>query len=92
MGHEQTGYIGNVAKAAGLPVKTIRYYEAQGLLPTPQRTEGGFRVYPSDTVARLTFIKKAQHLGLSLSRIQDVLDLTDRGRCPCGHVERLLKD
>ncbi len=85
------GYIGNIAKASGVPIKTIRYYEEVGLLPEPERTESGYRVYSEAVVERLTFVKKAQHLGLSLSEIQDILDLSDRKRCPCGHVQKLLQ-
>ncbi len=89
--NQGNGYIGRIAEAAGVPAKTIRYYEEIGLMPKTERTESGYRVYSKDMVDRLCFIKKAQHLGLSLSEIQDILDLGDRGRCPCGHVEKLLK-
>jgi len=84
-------FIGTVAKQAGVPIKTIRYYEEVGLLPKPPRTATRYRLYPPDTVDRLVFIKKAQNLGLRLDEVKGILELADRGRCPCGHVQRVLK-
>jgi len=87
----QTFYISTLAKQAGVPVKTIRYYEDVGLLPNPSRTASGYRLYAPDSADRLLFIKKAQNLGLRLDEIKEILDLADRGRCPCGHVQDVLK-
>lgn len=86
-----TSFIGAVATEAGVPIKTIRYYEDLGLLPRPSRSASRYRVYPPEVVDRLQFIKKAQQLGLSLHDIKEILELADRGRCPCGHVQHLLK-
>lgn len=86
-----TSFIGAVATEAGVPIKTIRYYEDLGLLPRPSRTASRYRVYPPEVVDRLQFIKKAQQLGLSLHDIKEILELADRGRCPCGHVQHLLQ-
>jgi len=85
------GFIGTLAKQAGVPIKTIRYYEDVGLLPKSTRTAAGYRLYSPDAVDRLQFIKKAQSLGLRLEDIKEILELADRGRCPCGHVQHLLK-
>ncbi len=84
-------FIGALAKQASVPIKTIRYYEEVGLLPKPARTVSRYRLYAPETVDRLQFIKKAQNLGLRLQEIKEILDLADRGRCPCGHVQHLLK-
>jgi len=84
-------FIGVIATQAGVPIKTIRYYEDVGLLPKPARTSSGYRLYDRVVVDRLQFIKKAQHLGLRLDEIKEILDLADRGRCPCGHVQDFLK-
>ena len=89
---EQTKLIGSVAKESGVPIKTIRYYEELGLLKTSGRTEGGFRIFSSDVLARLNFIKRAQRLGLSLAEIKDFLDIHDRGELPCEHVKIKLED
>jgi len=88
MGHP---FIGTLARQAGLPIQTIRYYEQLGLLPKPQRSASGYRLYGSETADRLQFIKKAQNLGLRLEDIREILELADRGRCPCGHVQQLLR-
>jgi len=84
-------FIGAIATQSGAPIKTIRYYEEVGLLPRPARTAARYRVYSPEIVDRLHFIKKAQSLGLRLTDIKEILDLADRGRCPCGHVQRVLK-
>lgn len=89
---EQTKLIGSVAKESGVPIKTIRYYEELGLLKTSGRTEGGFRIFSSDVLARLNFIKRAQRLGLSLAEIKDFLEIHDRGELPCEHVQIKLSD
>jgi len=88
MGHP---FIGTLARQAGLPIQTIRYYEQLGLLPKPQRSASGYRLYGDEAVDRLVFIKKAQSLGLRLEDIKEILELADRGRCPCGHVQQLLR-
>ncbi|PIQ84623.1 MAG: heavy metal-responsive transcriptional regulator [Candidatus Omnitrophica bacterium CG11_big_fil_rev_8_21_14_0_20_63_9] len=86
-----SSFIGTIAKQASVPIKTIRYYEDVGLLPKPARTVTRYRLYSPEVVDRLQFIKKAQSLGLRLDDIKEILDLADRGRCPCGHVQRVLQ-
>lgn len=88
----QTKLIGSVAKESGVPIKTIRYYEELGLLRTSGRTEGGFRIFSSDVLARLNFIKRAQRLGLSLAEIKEFLEIHDRGELPCEQVQIKLSD
>lgn len=85
-------FIGVIATQAGVPIKTIRYYEDIGLVPKPARTASGYRLYDPGMVDRLQFIKKAQNLGLRLDQIKEILELADRGRCPCGHVQTFLKN
>lgn len=84
--------IGAISKQSGLPVKTIRYYEELGLLKTIGRTEGGYRLFRSDTLSRLHFIKCAQTLGLSLSEIKAFLEVRETGDLPCVHVRQTLQD
>ncbi|MBD2246964.1 heavy metal-responsive transcriptional regulator [Nostoc sp. FACHB-888] len=84
--------IGVVAKESGVPIKTIRYYEELGLLKSSGRTEGGFRLFNSDILERLHFIKRAQSLGLSLSEIKDFLNVHDEGELPCEHIKIKLED
>jgi DNA-binding transcriptional MerR regulator len=65
---------GEVAAAAGVNRQTLRYYERRGLLPEPERTPGGHRVYPGRVVTLVLVIKAAQRLGFTL---QDVTELID---------------
>lgn len=83
-------FIGRAATAAGLSAKTLRYYEAVGLLPPPDRTESGYRVYSADAVRRLSFIVKAKQLGLSLREIREILGIRDGGQVPCVHIQHML--
>lgn len=64
---------GEVASAAGVHLETLRYYERRGLLDEPDRSQGGVRLYPAETVSRLRFIKSAQRLGFTLAEIADLL-------------------
>ena len=59
----QTLTIGAFAKAAGVNVETIRFYQRKGLLPEPGRPVGSIRRYGSADVARVRFVKSAQRLG-----------------------------
>ena len=65
---------GEVAAAAGVNRQTLRYYERRGLLITPERTLGGHRLYPAETVTVLRVIKVAQRLGFTLDEVADLLD------------------
>lgn len=67
--------IGRLARAAGVGVETIRFYEREGLLPEPARTASGYRQYPLDTIDRLGFIRRAKRLGFSLGEVRELLAL-----------------
>ncbi len=82
--------IGELAATTGVSAKTIRYYEAIGLLPPPARTPAGYRTYGPADRERLRFIRTARDLGLTLAEIRAVLDLRDGGQPPCTHVRELL--
>jgi DNA-binding transcriptional MerR regulator len=70
--------IGELAARAGVNPKTIRFYEERRLLPQPARRASGYREYDEGDIARLTFVKAAQRLGLSLDEIGEVLAFKDR--------------
>jgi len=72
--------IGRLARAAGVNIETIRYYQRRGLLATPRKPPGGVRYYAPETLVRLRFIKRAQELGFTLREIADLLKLGD-GSC-----------
>ncbi len=78
--------IGELAKTAGVTPDTIRYYEREGLLPSPQRTESGYRDYGPGVMDDLLFIMKGQALGLKLSDVREVLEISSGGKPPCEHV------
>jgi MerR family copper efflux transcriptional regulator len=67
--------IGHLARAAGVNLETVRYYEQQGLLPKPPRSASGYRLFPPEAARRLWFIKRAQELGFSLREIRELLSL-----------------
>ena len=68
--------IGKLARAAGVGVETIRYYQERGLLPVPPAS-GAFRYYPAALGERIRFVKRAQELGFSLDEIAELLRLED---------------
>jgi MerR family copper efflux transcriptional regulator len=79
--------IGRAARAAGVNVETIRFYERRGLIDQPRRAEGEtYRLYPAEAVARIRFIQRAQRLGFSLREIQDLLSLEADAGADCGDV------
>ena len=82
--------IGEIAARSGVPAKTIRFWEEQGLLPEPSRTEAGYRLYDATTIDRLTFVRHAQAAGFALDQIRQVLDIGDSGAAPCQHVSELI--
>ena len=73
--------IGTFAAAAGVNVETIRFYQRRGLLPKPERRFGRIRHYGDRDVARVRFVKSAQHLGFSLDEIAGLLRLDDGTHC-----------
>jgi DNA-binding transcriptional MerR regulator len=83
--------ISMLAKRTGIGADTVRYYERAGLLPPVARTRAGYRKYEESTADRLRFIKGAQRLGLRLREIAELLQVRDRGACPCGHTEALVR-
>ena len=82
--------IGELATASGTTTKTLRFYEASGLLQPAARTSSGYRDYEQDAIARLDFIRRGQAAGLSLAQIRQVLQIRDAGHPPCEHVRDLL--
>ncbi len=83
--------ISQLAKATGVAPDTIRYYERLGIITPPRRTPAGYRLYGPAEVERLAFIKGAQSVGLRLRDVGELLQIRDRGLCPCGHTEALIR-
>ncbi len=83
--------ISELAGTLGLRADTLRYYERLGLLEPTRRNTAGYRLYDETAAERLRFIKGLQRMGLRLADIKELLDVRDRGLCPCGHTEVLVE-
>ena len=83
--------VSKLARRAGTSPDTLRYYERIGLLPEPERSPSGYRLYGEAAAERVQFIKRAQRFGLRLEEIGELLQVRERGLCPCGHTRRLLE-
>jgi Hg(II)-responsive transcriptional regulator len=83
---------GELAKRAGVNVETLRYYEREGFLPEPDRTESGYRLYPESEVQRVQFIKKAQELGFMLKEIKELLLIQQNPKQLAGDIKKLAKE
>lgn len=71
-------------------MKTLRFYEESGLLPPVKRAANGYRDYPPESAARVSFIHRGQAAGLTLAQIRQILGIRDSGTAPCEHVRSLL--
>ncbi|HHJ1415383.1 TPA: Hg(II)-responsive transcriptional regulator [Pseudomonas aeruginosa] len=78
--------IGAFAKAAGVNVETIRFYQRKALLPEPDKPYGSIRRYGEADVARVKFVKSAQRLGFSLEEVAGLLRLDDGAHCDEARV------
>lgn len=83
--------IGAVAKKVGLSVDAIRFYERMGLIQSPPRSAGGFRLYEEAAVETLRFIRRVQHLGFALAEVRNLLALRARPLQPCAPVRHRLR-
>ena len=79
--------IGEVSRRSGVHIETIRYYERQGILPAPARTRTGRRVYDSEGLKRLRFVRKCRDLGFSMSDARALLHLATAGSLNCGEAK-----
>lgn len=84
--------IGVLAQATQTPVETIRYYEREGLLPPPPRSEGNYRIYGAQQVERLAFIRHCRSLDMTLDEIRLLLRFRDAPGADCGDVNALLDE
>lgn len=81
--------IGELAKACGVGVETIRYYERRGLIPDPRPGKKGYRDFSDDDARRVQFVKQAQGLGFTLKEIAELLALRVSSEATCDDVRRL---
>lgn len=83
--------IGELARAAGCQVVTIRYYEKVGLLPRPERTDANYRLYEEGDVERLHFIRRCRLHGMNLAEIRDLLAFKDNPTVSCAWINDLVE-
>lgn len=89
----RTGHtISQLARSAGVPVSTVRYYERAGLLRPDARTGANYRSYSPASLARLRFIRAAQASGFSLKDVRELLGLTASDDSPCEEVETVTRN
>lgn len=82
--------IGELSRQTGCNIETVRYYERIGLLPKPVRSAGRYRLYDSDDVGRVTFVRRARELGFSLDEVRALLALSNKsGTAACAEVREL---
>lgn len=81
--------IGDLSRATGTKVVTIRYYEKIGLLPLPDRSAGNYRTYDTAALERLRFIRRCRDLGFSLDQVRELLKLSSDVERPCAEVDEI---
>lgn len=82
--------IGELGRAIGVDVETIRYYEKSGLLPAPARSGNGYRAYGPEHLERLAFIRHCRALDIPLADVKRLLEFVARPDADCGDIDRLI--
>jgi len=82
--------IGELSKKSGCSIQTIRYYEREGLLLNPNRSEGNFRLYDSKALKQLEFVKHFRSLDISLNDIKRLIELKNKPEESCSSVNALI--
>ena len=82
--------IGELSKKSGCSIQTIRYYEREGLLLNPNRSEGNFRLYDSKALKQLEFVKHCRSLDISLNDIKRLIELKNKPEESCSSVNALI--
>ena len=89
MSHSGVISVGELATRAGCKPETVRYYEKEGLMPVPARTEGGHRQYGAAHLKRLRFIRRSRELGFTVENVRELLGFIDEPERTCGEVKML---
>ena len=82
---------GELARLTGVSSDTIRFYERKGLIVKPQRSQGGYRKFPIETLARVRMIRSALAVGFTIAELSKIFQIRDRGGNPCQKVQQLAK-
>jgi len=86
----QSFLIGNLSRQTGVSVRTIRYYEQEGLLAASSRRSSGYRIYTERDVEKMRFIQQAKRFGLTLGEIRSIMRCSRQGLQPCCDLVRRL--
>jgi DNA-binding transcriptional MerR regulator len=81
--------IGDLSRRTGVKIPTIRYYEQMGLLSHAERSEGNQRRYTRQERERLSFIRHARELGMTIEAIRDLIEMSQHPDMPCSEVDRI---
>ncbi len=89
--------IGKLSKKTGVKIETIRYYEKTGIIPKPERSQSGYRLYDGTALQNLSFVRRCRELGFSLDEIRNLLKLVidhsytceEVRNLMCGHIESI---
>ena len=84
--------IGQASQQSGVNIETIRYYEREGIVSKPERSAAGRRLYSTEGIAKLRFVKRCRDLGFPIPIIQTFLSLTAQDGRSCGEVKSLAED
>ena len=84
--------IGEMSRRTGVNIETVRYYEKIGMMPKPKRSEGGNRLYNTEQLQRLFFIKRCREIGFSQLEIKALLSMVDRDDVTCAEVHSITTD
>lgn len=84
--------IGQLSEVSGCSIQTIRYYEKEGLLKPPIRSEGNFRLYDGAALKELEFVKHCRSLDITLSDIKTLLELKNRPEESCSSINDLISE
>lgn len=82
--------IGELAHKSGCSIQTIRFYEKEGLLPAPDRSAGNFRLYDTDTLEQLSFVKHCRDLDLNLAEVRDLINLQQSPEAGCEDIIKMI--
>jgi len=84
--------IGELSRRTNVNIETIRYYERNGILPVPPRTDGGHRLYDERYLERVGFVRRCRELGFSLDSVKGMLRMVDGGDVTCEQVRTIAQD
>ena len=92
MNSDKQFFIGQLSKATGVKVVTIRYYEQVKVMPSPPRTAGNYRMYGREHLERLHFVRRCRDLGFTLDQVRNLLRLSVQWRIRCSGIDQITEN